>query len=67
VSASNGSRPKDKPPGTAADWSALQYRPAPSTPLRTCCCGARYLDDGPSRDAHRIVFGHRPAQPREEP
>jgi hypothetical protein len=60
VNAGNGTRPQGKPPAPPVDWAALAYRPAPSTPLRTCRCGARYLDDEPSRDAHRIVFGHRP-------
>ena len=42
------------------DWSAYQYQPDPATPLRRCTCGAAYLDDAPSRNAHLVVFGHRP-------
>jgi hypothetical protein len=37
------------------------YRPAEGTPLLACsACGANYLDDRPSRAAHRAVFGHAP-------
>jgi hypothetical protein len=46
-----------------ARWDRLQYQPAPGTPLLTCRCGASYLDDQPSRDAHRTVFGHDPQRP----
>jgi hypothetical protein len=54
----NGTRPGRHPP---ADWAATAYRPSPGTALLHCArCGAAYLDDGPSRDAHRTVFGHRP-------
>lgn len=53
-----------KPPGrtrkTPVKWDALQYQPAPSTPLLACKCGASWLDDKPGRDAHRVVFGHDP-------
>jgi len=50
----------------AADWAAMQYRPAPGTPLLTCWCGAVYLDDQPARAAHRTVFGHHPAPDSKE-
>jgi hypothetical protein len=41
-------------------WDQVQYTPAPGTRRLTCKCGATYLDDEPSREAHRIVFGHDP-------
>lgn len=49
------------------DWSSFQYRPLPGTPLLQCArCGASYLDDKPSREAHRTVFGHLPPAPKRE-
>jgi len=58
--AANGHRP-----ARPADWTALQYQPAEGTPLRRCGCGAAYVDDEPSRQAHVAVFSHspRPAEP----
>jgi hypothetical protein len=66
----NGRRPP-----RPADWRALQYEPAPGTPLLRCDrrgCGAAYIDDEPSRLAHIAVFGHSPrpaesAKTREDP
>ena len=51
------------------DW-AVHYEPTGAPPL-TCHrrgCGARYLDDGPGRQAHIAVFGHspRPGEPATE-
>lgn len=44
------------------DWSAeLDYKPAPSTALLRCRCGAVWYDDKPGRAAHMKVFGHRPS------
>ena len=51
------------PPGRTTDWAAFGYRPDPRTPLLRCRCGGAYLDDGPSRAAHRTVFGHQPREP----
>jgi hypothetical protein len=53
----NGHRPP-----RPADWRALQYQPS-GAPLLRCDrrgCGAAYLDDEPSRQAHVAVFGHSP-------
>jgi len=64
----NGHRAE--PPHRPADWDALGYRPDPATPVRGCTrCGARYLDDEPSRTAHITVFGHspKPAEPAQPP
>jgi hypothetical protein len=63
----NGHRPP-----RPADWKALQYQPAEGTPLLRCDrrgCGAAYVNDEPSRQAHVAVFGHspRPAEPAKPP
>ena len=58
--AANGHRPAR--PGPAADWTRLQYQPT-GAPLLRCDrrgCGAAYVDDEPSRQAHVAVFGHSP-------
>jgi hypothetical protein len=55
--ASNG---QAEPPDRPVDWAAVQYQPAPGTPLLACACGASYLDDDPGRSAHHVVFGHQP-------
>ena len=59
----NGHRPG--PPRQAADWDREDYQRDPRTSLLACRCGARYLDDGPGRQAHIAVFGHspRPGEP----
>jgi len=49
-----------KPKTVPVKWDQLQYQPAPSTPVVACKCGAKYLDDAPGRQAHRIVFSHDP-------
>ena len=51
-----------KPAPKPVDWKALQYQPANAV-LLACHCGARYIDDEPSRAAHNVVFGHWPARP----
>ena len=60
----NGQAPRGtRPP--PPDW-AVHYEPTGAPPL-TCDrrgCGAKYLDDGPGRQAHIAVFGHSP-RPRE--
>ena len=53
-------RGKMHPAAKPVRWDTLQYHPAPNTPLLACKCGASYLDDEPSRTAHRTVFGHDP-------
>lgn len=57
----NGRRPG--PPRQTVDWAARQCQPNPDTRLLACDrrgCGAKYLDDGPGRQAHIAVFGHSP-------
>lgn len=49
-----------KPPHAATDWSAVQYASDPRTALLRCWCGAAFLADEPGRQAHAVVFGHRP-------
>lgn len=63
----NGHRPE--PLHRPVDWSAIGYRPAEGTPLRTCRCGGAYLDDSPGHQAHIAVFAHspRPRQPARPP
>ena len=59
--AANGHRP-----ARPADWTALQYQPDPNARLLRCDrrgCGAAYVDDEPSRQAHIAVFGHSPRPP----
>ena len=69
ASANGTARPA--PPRQAADWNALDYQRDPP-PLLACSrrgCGAKYLDDEPSRAAHIAVFGHslRTGQPASPP
>ena len=57
----NGHRPGS--PRQAVDWDAADYQRDPRTPVLACDrrgCGAKYLDDGPGRQAHIAVFGHSP-------
>jgi hypothetical protein len=64
----NGHR--QAPPHATTDWSAVQYQPAPGTPLLRCGrCGAAWLDDDPGRQAHIAVFSHSPrtCQPAQPP
>ena len=41
--------------------------PPPGQRTLICDCGAHYLDNGPGRDAHRVVFGHNPAAKDQQP
>ena len=53
---------KRPPPRPPTDWSAVQYQPT-GAPVLRCArrgCGAAYVDDEPSRQAHIAVFGHSP-------
>jgi hypothetical protein len=58
--ASNGQAPKP------AQSTRSAYQRAESTALLTCArhdCQANYLNDGPGKQAHKIVFGHAPKAP----
>jgi len=52
-----------KPPMTALQrkyQDAGSALPPAGLPVADCTCGAHYLDTDGGRDAHEIVFGHRP-------
>lgn len=49
-----------EPQHAATDWAAVQYQPTEGTPLLRCWCGAAFLADEPGRQAHAVVFSHRP-------
>ena len=58
-------RPAATPPAQAARPA---YQRGEDTPLLACAtCRANYLNDPPSRAAHKIVFGHRPRPSKPEP